>query len=75
MLFILQFPAFYSKTRGLGSILGDGSIHKDRHTLDIEQRSARFAMWKRGPHQRSREGGPRIAIDTATFNNVALSYS
>lgn len=37
----------------VGSVLGDGSIHQKRHTLDIEQRSAHFAMWKRG-----------IAVDT-----------
>jgi hypothetical protein len=49
----------------VGSILGDGSIHKDRHTLDIEQRSARFAMWKRG-----------IAIDTGLIadHNVKGNY-
>lgn len=32
----------------IGSILGDGSINKKKHILEIEQRSARFAMWKRG---------------------------
>lgn len=49
----------------VGSILGDGSIHKERHTLDIEQRSARFAMWKRG-----------IAIDTGLIadHNVKGNY-
>lgn len=32
----------------IGSILGDGSIHLNNHNLQIEQRSAHFAMWKRG---------------------------
>jgi len=45
----------------VGSILGDGTIDKTRHTLDIEQRSARFAMWKRG-----------IAIDTGLIANHSI---
>lgn len=45
----------------IGSILGDGGIHKKRRTLNIEQRSARFAMWKRG-----------IAIDTGLIANHTI---